>query len=123
MSILSYKARGFKSILDEGYLGYRGKFDETAYKNTAALFERVYQKHLSAIHTFQKARQNTRLDDGELIDIRDAYNDYDDTTRKDTVQSLNNLIMVVDEGMGGNEVDTELAVDEEESYPDDDERR
>lgn len=119
-TLLSHKARGFKSILDEGYLGYRGKFDETAYEKTAALFERVYQKHLSAIHTFQKARQNPRLDDGEVTDIWEAINDYDDTTSEDTVPSLNNLIMVVDEGMGGNELDTELAVDEEESYPDDD---
>lgn len=118
--ILSHKARGFKSILDEDYLGYRGKFDETAYKNTVALFERVYQKHLSAIHTFQKVRQNPRLDDGEVIEIRDAINDYDDTTSEDTVQSLNNLIMVVDEGIGENELDTELAVDEEESCTDDD---
>lgn len=118
--ILSHKARGFKSILDEGYLGYRGKFDETAYKKTAALFERVYQKHLSAIHTFQKARQNPRLDDGEVIDIQDAINDNDDITSEDAVQSLNNLIMVVDEGTGGNDLDPELPVDEEESHPDDD---
>lgn len=118
--ILSHKARGFNSILDEGYLGYRGKFDETAYKKTVALFEPVYQKHLSATHTFQKARQNPRLDDGEVIDIQDAINDYDDTMSEDAIQSLNDLSMVVDEGMGGNGSDTELAVDEEESHPDDD---
>ncbi|KAG6353334.1 hypothetical protein INS49_007506 [Diaporthe citri] len=118
--ILSHKSRGFKSIRDEGYPGYRGKFDETAYKKTAALFERVYQKHLAAIQTFQEARKDPRLGDGEAIDIQDAINDYDDTMGGDIVQSLNNLIMVVDEGIGVNDLDAELAVDEEESYLEDD---
>ena len=59
--ILSHMSRGFKSILDKGYPGYRGKFDETASKKTAALFERVYQKHLAAIHTFKEARKGPEL--------------------------------------------------------------
>lgn len=50
-----------------------------------------------------------------MIHIRNAINDYDDTVSGDTGQSPNNLIMVVDEVIGVNDFDAELAVGEEEA--------
>lgn len=53
-----------------------------------------------------------------MIDIQDAINDYDDTMSGDIVQShgLNNLIIVIDEGICVNDLGSELVIDEDETH-------